>query len=86
MKNHMNIVVDKRTELSDSSPNVQVISSSSNLLSQLEKDALKEAISDKLFSEFGWQKHLNGRVKNEYGKSLYKPGYISAITKVLEIS
>ncbi len=55
-----------------------------NLLSELEQEALKHAISDKLLKNRGWRMFDNGRIKDENNRHLYKPGYVSAIEKLLK--
>lgn len=87
LKANSNIVIDKRSLLkpsqaiSDSS--VQVISSMSGLLNDMEVVALKEAISDEFFQRQGWTVSRAGQVKGEEGE-IYKHGYVHAISKILE--
>lgn len=52
-------------------------------LTATEKDALRDAISDKFLKHRGWTTEEYGRVK-EKGIQVYKPGYINAIRKVLK--
>jgi len=55
----------------------------SNDLTDTELKALREAISDDFMKDRGWTVDDYGRVK-EKGFQVYKPGYISAIKKVLK--
>jgi hypothetical protein len=48
-----------------------------------EQEALKHAISDEFLAAQRWTKDENGRIKTRSGATLFKPGYIDAIQKVL---
>lgn len=52
-------------------------------LTDMEIEALKDAISDRLLKERGWITDEQGRVK-EKGFPVYKAGYVTAIKKILE--
>jgi hypothetical protein len=56
----------------------------SGLLTEPEREALQLAISEKLFEERAWKVFPNGRVKDKHGRHLYKPGYVTAIKKILK--
>jgi hypothetical protein len=60
-----------------------VIVSTLHDLTEMEIKALRDAISDELMKHHGWTVDDYGRVK-EKGVQVYKPGYVSAIAKVLE--
>ncbi len=89
LKNQTNIVVDCRkqaapaTVLANESGTIELLSTISELLNGSESEALEDAISDSLFEQRGWTKFDNGRVKDEMGSHLYKPGYVVAIRKIL---
>lgn len=82
LKSNTSIVVDRRPVESPALP-VEVLSSLSGLLTESQKEALEHAISDKLLSQRGWLALPNGQVKDENGRHLYKPGYITAIQKII---
>lgn len=60
-----------------------VLVSPSHDLTEMEIKALREAISDDFMQHRGWTVDDYGRVK-EKGFQVYKPGYVSAIEKVLK--
>lgn len=84
LKNQTSITIDMRNQQSNASTNedVVVISALDNL-TEMEIEALRDAISDKLFKERGWIADEQGRVK-EKGYQVYKVGYVTAIKKILE--
>lgn len=60
-----------------------VLVSPSHELTEMELKALREAISDDFMQHRGWTADEYGRIK-EKGIQVYKPGYISAIDKILK--
>jgi len=82
LKAHAELVIDNRP-VRPQAP-VEVLPPLRCLLLTSERDALEEAISEKFLKGRGWNAEENGRVRNEHGRSLYKPGYVTAIRKVLE--
>jgi hypothetical protein len=42
-------------------------------------------VSDRLLKDEGWTMDSEGRVVTETGRALYKPGYVSAIRKILGV-
>lgn len=84
LKNQTYITIDMRNQNTHSSSNSDVvIVSPLDNLTDMEIEALKNAISDKFFKERGWTTDEQGRVK-EKGFSVYKAGYVTAIKKILE--
>jgi hypothetical protein len=61
-----------------------VLPSLLGILNDMEREALEDAISEKQFQKRGWQPFDNGRVKDENGRHLFKPGYITAIKKIIK--
>lgn len=86
LKSQSEIVVDRRPAKREVPQTVEVLPSLSGLLTDMEREALREAISDKTLADRGWKTQVNGRVKDENGRLLYKPGYITAIAKILKCS
>lgn len=52
-------------------------------LNESEREALKAAIAPAFLKDEGWEKGLRGEIKNANGRTLFKPGFITAIRKVL---
>lgn len=62
----------------------EILTAMSSRLTGTEIDALKEAISDDFMEIQGWLREDNGRVTTTKGRSIYKPGYVTAIKKILD--
>lgn len=84
LKQQSEYIIDKRRNNRDRYPQVEVLPSLLGILNDMEREALEDAISEKQFQKRGWQPFDNGRVKDENGRHLYKPGYITAIKKIIE--
>lgn len=83
LKARTEIVVDCRPANRATSP-VEVLPTLRGLLTPMEREALEEAISEPFLTRQAWSRAANGRIKDEDGRVLYKPGYVSAIEKVLK--
>ena len=84
LKSQTCITIDMRNQQINASNNDDVVVVSAlDELTEMEIEALKDAISDKLFKERGWTADEQGRVK-EKGYQVYKVGYVTAIKKILE--
>lgn len=84
LKQQTTLTIDMRRhkdEVLGSGENVVLVSPSHNL-TEMELKALREAISNDFMEHRGWTVDEYGRVK-EKGILVYKPGYVSAIKKVL---
>lgn len=53
-------------------------------LNEAEIDALKHALSEELLREMDWESDEIGRVKTRNGYVIFKPGFITAIRKILD--
>ncbi|MBK5246737.1 MAG: hypothetical protein JJE49_05625 [Peptostreptococcaceae bacterium] len=85
LKQHKTLTIDMRKskdEVSSGGQNAVLVSPSHDL-TEMEIKALREAISDDFMQHRGWTVDDYGRVK-EKGVQVYKPGYVSAIDKVLK--
>lgn len=85
LKQRTTLTIDMRKpkdEVLGSGQNVVLVSPSHDL-TDTELKALREAISDDFMKDRGWTVDDYGRVK-EKGIQVYKPGYVSAIKKVLK--
>jgi hypothetical protein len=83
LKSQTTITIDRRPVKIPIQQTLEVLPPMVGLLTPSERDALDHAISENLFNQRNWQQLKNGRVKDENGRHLYKPGYITAIKKVL---
>ncbi|MCG7873102.1 MAG: hypothetical protein JAZ11_13465 [Candidatus Thiodiazotropha lotti] len=83
LKTQTIFLIDRRPVRQSVQPTLEFLPSLNGMLTNMERDALKAAISDKLFAERGWTIQVNGRVKDEDGRLLYMPGYVMAIKKII---
>lgn len=79
LKAEDNRVIDMRPQSSEA---VQVLPASTGLFPS-EIEALRHAVSDQLLKDEGWKTDAEGRVLAETGRVIYKPGYVSAIRKIV---
>lgn len=82
LKAEGNRVIDMRPKLCESREPVQILAASTGLYPS-EFEALCHAVSDRLFKDEGWACDAEGRVLNEAGRVLFKPGYVTAIRKII---
>ncbi len=85
LKQQTTLTIDMRKPKNEDLGNSQnvVLVSPSHDLTDTELKALREAISDDFMKDRGWTVDNYGRVK-EKSFQVYKPGYVSAIKKVLK--
>lgn len=85
LKSNVNIVIDRRSETTSSSPRQEIIIlPASTGLTDSEKEALRHAISDKLLEDEGWERDNGGRILSAKTKRvIFKIGFVSAIRKML---
>ncbi|MDR6205426.1 gamma-mobile-trio protein GmtX [Paraburkholderia graminis] len=86
LKRSTNIVVDRRT-CAPSTP-VTVVNGSeiyapAPTLTDSERRALKKAASPTFLSGESWTEGVSGEVKNGRGRTLFDPGFLTALRKVL---
>lgn len=82
LKAEGNRVIDMRPKSVEPREAVQVLPASFGLYPS-EIEALRHAVSDRVFMDEGWATDTEGRVISEAGRPVYKPGYITAIRKIL---
>lgn len=82
LQEEIKVTVDRRPARPQ--PAAEFLPSLDRILTDMEREALEEAISEETFAQRGWHAQPNGRVKDENGRPLYKPGYVTAIQKVLK--
>ncbi|WP_205750592.1 gamma-mobile-trio protein GmtX [Azonexus hydrophilus] len=83
LKAEGNRVIDMRPAPSQPPrESIEVLPASTGLYPS-EIEALRHAISDRLLKDEGWKTDAAGRVINEAGRPIFKPGYVTAIRKVL---
>jgi hypothetical protein len=82
LKANVELVVDRREEHGPRAT-VEVLPALTGLLTPMEREALDEAVSERLLAQRGWQAFDNGRIKDANGRTIYKPGYVTAIRKIL---
>ena len=84
LKAEGNRVIDMRPQSKEPSETVQILPASHGLY-PTEIEALRHAVSARLLEDEGWTTDSEGRVVTETGRALYKPGYVSAIRKILGV-
>ena len=87
LKQHANIVIDYR-DTSGGGEGAGSARSGDYLpadfgLTDTEKEALRHAISMKLFKEEGWKEDKHGRILTEKGSPIFRIGFATAIRKIL---
>lgn len=82
LKAEGNRVIDMRPRSAEPGETVGILPASTGLYPS-EIDALRHAVSDRVLKDEGWTTDAEGRVINEVGRVVYKPGYVSAIRKIL---
>jgi len=82
LKAEGNRVIDMRPTPAESREAVQILPASTGLFPS-EVEALRHAVSERLFEDERWKTDNEGRILNELGRPIFKPGYVSAIRKIL---
>jgi len=85
LKQHANIVIDYRDKSGDGS---EAVRNGEYLpadvgLTDSEKEALRDAISEKLLKDEGWKEDKHGRILTQKGSPIFKIGFATAIRKIL---
>lgn len=85
LKQHANLVIDCRNPSSEGSlPAVSVDRIPTDFgLTATEKEALRHAISLKLYEEEGWKEGRYGRIVTVNGRQIFRIGFATAIRKIL---
>lgn len=87
LKQNTDVIIDNRPNKALQTQNVnnvvEVKPSLKRVLLDSEIEALKDAIDKSKTTQRGWIITENGAVKNEYGRPLFKVGFVNAIKKVL---
>jgi len=84
LKAEGNRVIDMRPQSTEPRETVQILPASYGLYST-EIEALCHAVSARLFEEEGWTTDAEGRVFNDTKRAIYKPGYVTAIRKIIGV-
>ena len=82
LKAEGNRVIDMRPTPAESREAIQILPASTGLFPS-EVEALRHAVSERLFEDEGWKTDAEGRILNELGRPIFKPGYVSAIRKII---
>lgn len=85
LKQHANIVIDYRDTSSEGAGSASsgVYLPADFGLTDMEKEALRHAISLKLLKEEGWKEDKHGRILTEKGSPVFRIGFATAIRKIL---
>ena len=84
LRQKVDYVIDRRpVEITQQYPRVEILPAPDHL-TKTEVDALCHAISEKLIQAEGWVVDDNGRIKTMKGRTIFKPGFVTAIRKMLE--
>ena len=86
LKANSNLMIDLRPKHKPNrtmhSGTVQVLPALT--LNEMEIEALKGAVSERLFERRDWSVSQAGQVKDENGREIFKHGFVSAIKKILQ--
>jgi hypothetical protein len=82
LKAEGNRMIDMRPLAAESREVVQILPASHGLY-PTEVDALRHAVSDRLLRDEGWTTDSEGRILSETGRVIFKPGFVSAIHKII---
>ena len=92
LKSQSNLVIDRRpianttkTAIAEGTVTLEV--SKGPTFNEAEREALEHAVAPELWRAEGWREERNGRVVKDLGegrtRTIFKPGFVSAIRKVL---
>ena len=84
LKAEGNRVIDMRPQSVEPREVVQILPASHGLYAT-EIEALRHAVSDRLLKDEGWTTDAEGRVFNDTKRAIYKPGYVTAIRKIIGV-
>ena len=85
LKAHSNGVIDQRVTVSSPSQQpIQALHILTGLFTNVEKEALQHAISDRMMQDEGWSLDQHGRILNAKGRHIFKIGFSTAIQKMLD--
>ena len=82
LKAEGNRVIDMRPQSTEPRETVQILPASYGLY-PTEIEALRHAVSAKFLEDEGWATDAEGRVFSETKRVIYKPGYVTAIRKII---
>lgn len=82
LKAEGNRVIDMRPTQVEPREVVQILPASTGLFPS-EIEALRHAVSERMFKDEGWTTDAEGRVFNEVGRAIYKAGFVSGIRKII---
>lgn len=87
LKQNTEIVVDMRPnqviDADEIHQGVTILPALRDLLLKVDIEALEDAINEEKMAQRGWTVSKYGAVKDEYGRPLFKNGFVLAIQKVL---
>lgn len=85
LKRNVGVVIDQRPMQYASAAAQQALQilPAFHGLTESEKAALQHALSDKLLQDEGWKVDESGRILNDRGRALFKPGFVTGLRKVL---
>lgn len=84
LKNNANVVIDQRRIISSEHMSDEMSAVPSlNVFTESEISALRHAISKELLEQEGWSVDQHGRLLNNKGRAIFKPGFATAILKVI---
>ncbi|MDP1654925.1 MAG: gamma-mobile-trio protein GmtX [Hylemonella sp.] len=84
LKAEGNRVIDMRPQFVEPREVVQILPASHGLYAT-EIEALRHAVSDRFLQDEGWATDAEGRVFNDAKRAIYKPGYVTAIRKIIDV-
>jgi len=86
MKNKGEIVIDRRKSATPESSATQSEVLPAFTLSELERKAVRQALSEDFLKDEGWTVDSSGRIKNDKGRPIFAAGFATALRKITERS
>jgi hypothetical protein len=83
-KSQGEVIIDRRKIAHQPAPSATPEVFLPTTITDVEREALEEAISDEFLSGMDWKEGNKGRIKNNKGRTVYKAGYVTALRKILD--
>lgn len=79
------IVIDRRQNAPQGASAVQPEILPAFTLTDMERDALRKALSEKFLESEGWTVDKHGRIKNDKGRTIFDAGFATALRKIVDL-
>jgi len=86
MKNKGEITIDRRKNAPPASSAIRSEVLPAVTLSDMERKAMRQALSEDFLKDEGWTVDSSGRIKNDKGRPIFAAGFATALRKIIEHS